>query len=75
MSVPRPKLDGPGAAQRGEFRVMPSRGDSLPVVDPGGVRFQKKNGSSGRTRTYNPPVTRTLGFLSGSDYLIARLVN
>jgi hypothetical protein len=31
--------------------------------------------SSGRTRTYNPPVTRTLGFLSGSDYLIARLVN
>jgi methyl coenzyme M reductase subunit D len=28
--------------------------------------------SSGRTRTCNPPVTKTLEFLPGSDYLITR---
>ncbi len=31
--------------------------------------------SSGRTRTYNPSVTRTLRFLLGLDYLIALLAN
>lgn len=56
VCVSGPHLGGLGAAQRGEFRIVPSRGDPLLVVDGRGVRFEKKNGSSGRTRTYNPPV-------------------
>ncbi len=46
VGVPTPKLHGLSAATRGEFRVMPSRGDSLLIVNGSGVRFEKENGSS-----------------------------